>query len=198
MKLVEAHRKLLEVLGTSFTTNEASAALSVSGVHAAKILSRLSTTRHVVRLVRGRWAFPERIEPFALPEALTSPLPSYVSLFSALYRHTMIEQIPTMVYAMTLAPTRRVRTPLGVVSLHRVAPAFFFGFELDRGVKIATPEKALVDVLYLFPARSRKFRALPELFIPRGFSRRRALHMTEAIRSPARRALVTDRLTRLL
>ncbi|HEX9622015.1 MAG TPA: hypothetical protein VF989_17835, partial [Polyangiaceae bacterium] len=45
------------------------------------------------------------------------------------------------------------------------APRFFAGFELmdGNGVKLATPEKALVDTLYLAPARSRLFCALPEL-----------------------------------
>ena len=38
------------------------------------------------------------------------------------------------------------------------------------GVKIASPEKALLDALYLRPARSRLFRALPELELPRTFS----------------------------
>ena len=195
MKLTEAHRRLLQLRSAFFTTNEAAAVLRVEGAHATKILSRLAETEHVVRLIRGRWAFPERVDPMALPEALTAPTPAYVSLFSALYHHSMIEQIPTTIYAMTLAPTRRVRTPLAAVSLHQVVPSFFFGFETTReGTKIATPEKALLDVLYLYPARSRKFRALPELHLPSTFSRSRAREMVKTIESPQRRALVKERL----
>jgi hypothetical protein len=94
-------------------------------------------------------------------------------------------------FAVTLGTTRRYETPLGSVSLHRVAPSFFFGLE-QRGLgpKIAVPEKALVDTLYLRPARSRRFRALPELEIPRGFSMVRARKMARRIASPGRRALV--------
>jgi hypothetical protein len=42
-----------------------------------------------------------------------------------------------------LARTRRYVTPLGVVSLHHIQPAFFFGFEDhgDAGGRLATPEK---------------------------------------------------------
>jgi predicted transcriptional regulator of viral defense system len=199
MRLTEAHRRLLKLPESFFTTNEAAAILGVEGTHATKILSRLAETEHVVRLVRGRWAFPERAHSMALPEALTSPTPSYVSLFSALYHHSIIEQIPTMIYAMTLGPTRRIRTPIGTVSLHQVVPSFFFGFETTRlGAKLAVPEKALLDVLYLYPAKSRKFRALPELHLPSTFSRREAREMVKAIESPQRRALVADRLESIL
>ncbi|MFO7695137.1 MAG: hypothetical protein R6V57_18790, partial [Vicinamibacterales bacterium] len=50
-------------------------------------------------------------------------------------------------------------------SVHHVAPSFFFGYEDigQTGVLMASPEKALVDFLYLAPARSMLFRALPEL-----------------------------------
>jgi len=41
-------------------------------------------------------------------------------------------------------------------------------------VKLASPEKALVDFLYLSPTRSRLFAALPELELPKGFSVRSA------------------------
>ena len=199
MRLTEVHRRLLSIPSAYFTTNDAATLLGIDGTHATKVLHRLGETGHVVRLARGRWAFPERMTPLAIPEALTFPMPSYVSLYSALYHHSMIEQIPTATYAITLAPTRRVRTPLGVVSLHQVAPSFFTGFEPDRtGVNIALPEKALLDVLYLHPARSRKFRALPELHLPPQFSQRRARRMASAIESPQRRKLVLTKLEEIL
>lgn len=70
-----------------------------------------------------------------------------------------------------LARLRRLATSVGTYSVHRVAPAFFGGFELEAGgsVKMATPEKALLDVFYLSGVRSRLFASLPELTLPRGF-----------------------------
>ena len=61
-----------------------------------------------------------------------------MSLYSALQYHGIIEQIPSVVYAVTTGRTQRIETPA------------------------ATPEKALVDTLYLRPARSNLFRKLPE------------------------------------
>lgn len=195
MKLTDAHARLREMGAPSFTTNDAAALLRIEGSHATKVLSRLAETGHVVRLARGRWALPGRLPQFALPEALTAPTPSYVSLFSALHHHGLIQQVPVAVYAVTLGPSREAVTPLGRVSLHRVVPSFFFGFE-QRGVgpKVASPEKALVDCLYLGPARSRRFRALPEIELPPKFSARRAREMARRIDSPSRRTYVLERL----
>jgi len=49
----------------------------------------------------------------ALLEFLTAPFPAYVSLQSALYLHGMISQVPALTYAVTLARSRRLATPLG-------------------------------------------------------------------------------------
>jgi predicted transcriptional regulator of viral defense system len=95
-------------------------------------------------------------------------LPSYISFHSALCHHGLIEQAPQVIYVATLAPTRRVECPLGVVSFHQLSPDFYGGYEYDSHstAEIATPEKALVDYLYLAPTKSRLFRALPEVELP--------------------------------
>jgi hypothetical protein len=105
-----------------------------------------------------------------------------------------------MTYAVSLARTRRYSTPLGTVSVHHVQPAFFFGFKDEgrSGGRLATPEKALVDFLYLTPARSRLFRALPELEWPQRFSVRAASAIVKQIEPVRRRTLVTRKLEELL
>jgi predicted transcriptional regulator of viral defense system len=200
MTLTQAHSTLLRLKRPTITTRDAAAALRIDPAHAAQVLRRLARTEHVVRLGRGRWALPSMIRPFAVPEALTAPKPTYVSLYSALYHHGLIEQIPEVIYAVTLAPTRRVTTPLGTVSLHQVAPRFFTGYEVSGSdtVKIATAEKALVDVLYLGPARSRLFRALPEIELPRGFNKTKARAYLKLIQSASRRRWVSEKLAEIL
>lgn len=193
MRLIDALATLSAMQAPVFDTGDAAARLGVDTAHASTVLARLAATRHVVRLRRGVWAFRDRVDPLALPEYLTSPCPSYVSLQSALYLHGLIEQVPAVTYAVSLARTRRFTTPLGTVSIHHVDPGFFFGFENAgaAGGRLATPEKALVDFLYLAPARSRLFRALPELTLPARFSLRRARAIVARIGSSRRRTMVS-------
>jgi len=199
MRLIDALGALTAMQAAVFDTRDAAARLGVDAAHASTMLARLAAAGHVVRLRRGVWAFRDRADPLALPEYLTSPFPSYVSLQSALYLHGMIEQVPPVTYAVSLARTRRFTTPLGAVSIHHVDPLFFFGFEDAgaSGARLATPEKALVDYLYLAPAKSKLFRALPELEFPARFSRRRARAIVARIGSVRRRGMVARALERI-
>jgi predicted transcriptional regulator of viral defense system len=200
MTLLDALSRIASMDAIVFTTNDAAARLQIPNGHASATLARLAASGQVIRLRRGVWAFPNRVDSLALPEHLTSPFPAYVSLQSALYLHGMISQVPAMTYAVSLARTRRFTTPLGTVSIHHVQPAFFFGFEEAgrSGGRLATPEKALIDFLYLAPARSKLFRAFPELEWPRHFSARRARSIVKRIASARRRTLVSRALERLL
>jgi len=200
MRLTDALSSLAAMQAPVFDTGDAAVRLGVSNAHASAMLARLAASRHVVRLRRGLWAFPDRLDPLTLPARLTAPLPSYVSLQSALFLHGMISQVPTVTYAVSLARARRFETPLGVVSIHHVAPRFFCGFEPAgrQGVLLATPEKALVDFLYLTPARSQLFSALPEVDFPARFSRRRARSWLEKIESPRRASMAARLLERLM
>jgi len=192
MKLVDVHNKLLKINDAVFQTSDASVLLKINSAHASKLLARLVESEHLIHLGRGLWAFKERIEPLSLPQYLTSPFPSYISLQSALYYHGMISQIPAVIYAISIARTKRYKTAIGTVSIHHVHPSFFFGFEgVGKGiVKIAKPEKALVDFFYLRPAKSKLFHSLPELELPRRFSIKTANNMISRITSEKRKAMV--------
>jgi predicted transcriptional regulator of viral defense system len=198
MTLIDALARLAASPVPVLHTSDAAALLGIGRPHASAVLARLAAAGHVARLRRGVWALPGRVDALALPAHLTYPLPAYVSLQSALYFHGMISQVPAMTYAVSLARTRQYTAPLGAVSIHHVDPGFFFGDE-DAGAgggaaRIATPEKALVDFLYLGPARSGLFRALPEIELPERFSLRTARRMAGRIGSARRRTFVLRRL----
>jgi len=200
VRLVDAFGTLASLDAPSFTTRDAAARLRVPHGHASASLARLGAAGLVVRLRRGVWAKAGGVDPLALPEYLTAPFPAYVSLQSALYLHGMISQIPAVTYAVTLARTRRLVTPLGTVSLHHVRPTFFFGYEdVGRaGGRLATPEKALVDLLYLTPARSGLFRALPEIEWPKAFRASVARSIVRRIEPASRQRTVARKLEELL
>jgi len=181
------------------TTGDAALHLGVSLSAASHALHRLAKGGLILSVRRGLFSLDLRIDPLRLPEYLTAPFPAYVSLQTALQLHGLIRQIPRVVYVASLAPTRRIKTSVSVYSVHRLAPGFFGGFvTTPGGVKLATPEKALLDTLYLAPARSRLFAALPEVEIPRNFDRTAARGWIARIPPGLRREAVRQRLEALL
>lgn len=192
MRLIDASTKILKWHQPLFRTSDAAGLLNVQNAHASKILERLSKAEQVVRLSRAVWCIPERVDKLSVPEHLTAPWPSYISLQTALFYHGMISQIPQVIYAISLARTKTYETPLGTYSVHHVNPLFFFGFESlgVGGIKMAEPEKALIDLLYLSPARSRLFKTLPEVEWPPNFSLKKAGGMIDQIAAPKRRQRV--------
>ncbi len=163
--------------------------------HACHIASRLAESGHLVKLKRDAWTFADKYDSMLMPSWLATPFPSYISLQTALYFHGMISQMPVVNYSVSPARTRVYRTSVGIFSIHHIGEDFFFGFDADAktGIKMAVPEKALLDFFYLSPAKSRLFTSLPELEIPRGFSLKRAEYFIKKISSAQRRSLVKKR-----
>ncbi len=81
--------------------------------------------------------------------------PAYVSLQSALSYYGLI---PEGVYTITTVSSRKTKsfdTFLGTFEYRHLKPALFFGYQIvrwqDFPIKLAEPEKALLDYLYLHP-----------------------------------------------
>ena len=199
MNQIEALQRLRALAAPVVETRDVAALLQVSASNATTILRRLARQGMITHLSRGRWLMNEKIDRLALPELISAPHPACISLQSALFHHGLIEQIPSVLYAVTPARPRRLRTPLGTISFHRMPPELFRGFELSSGsdAKIATPEKALFDLLYLAPGRSRVFSTQPELTIPRRFQWERLKEYTELVKSSGRRAYIAERIKAL-
>jgi len=198
MKATEAYADLLR-LGTPVVgTREAAARLHLTVAAASRLLAGLVDAGLVRRVSRGLWALRTDLDPFVLPAFLTAPYPAYVSLWSALARHGMIEQVPRSLYAVSLDRTRRIDTGFGPFSIHHVTPALFAGFATTgRGLHLATPEKALFDTLYVTgPSGGGGY--LPEIELPAGFDETAALGWLERIESARLRTLVGRSLRRAL
>lgn len=75
--------------------------------------------------------------------------PSYVSLHSALFLHKNIKQIPEKIELVCPIDTIHAKNYI----YHKLNPKLFFGYEKiiinSANVYVATPEKALIDGLYL-------------------------------------------------
>lgn len=179
-------------------TADAAAALGQSTFAASKTLSRLGESGLITPVRKGMWWVEPPLDPYRLAAHLTAPLPSYVSLQTALHLREMIEQIPTIIYVVSLARTESIVTTAGTFSVHHIAPEVFGGFDERGGVRMATAEKALFDCAYLSGGRSRLFASLPELEVPRGFQWKELKRWRDRVPSRQRGALVTRRLAHFL
>jgi predicted transcriptional regulator of viral defense system len=198
MNQTEALQRIQQLGVSAFETRDISALLHVRPANASVLLARLASRGFVRRLARGRWSIGTRPNREQLAEQVAAPSPTYISLQSALFRHGLIEQVPEILYAVTLGRARKVRTPFGTVSLHRLPPALFGGFEMAAdGTKMATAEKALFDLLYLSPTRSRLFTSLPEMELPRSFHWNTIARWTNKIAGKSRRVFVEQKLAAL-
>jgi predicted transcriptional regulator of viral defense system len=81
--------------------------------------------------------------------------PSYVSFETALSYYGLI---PEGVYSITSAATKKTtsfKSPTANFIYHRIKPQLYFGYRLasqgGQGYKVADPEKAVLDYLYLHP-----------------------------------------------
>jgi len=198
MNQLAALQRIQQLGVPAFETRDISALLQVSPANASALLSRLASRGFVRRLARGRWSVGVQANQEQLAGQLAAPWPAYVSLQSALFRHGLIEQVPEVLYAVTLGRARRIRTPSGALSLHRIPPALFGGYETtDDGIQIATPEKAVFDLLYLAPTRSRLFVSVPEMEFPRSFRWGEVARWAKKIAGKSRRVFVERKLTAL-
>jgi len=158
-----------------FTTRQIAILRGSSIAATSQTLARLDQYGLVKKVARGLWCLPHdpRFSQYSLVPFLVGAHRAYVSLISALHLHGLIEQIPEVIYAVTTGHTRMRDTPFGSFSFHRIHPHFFVGFDWygrRQDFLVATPEKALVDSLYLSSRKNRRFRFFPEINLGDGFN----------------------------
>lgn len=198
MRTTDAYADLLKLGRKVITTREAATRWRTERRATGKRLQALEGAGLVRRLRRGLWSLDPNLDPFALPPFLTAPLPAYVSFWSALAHHGMIEQIPRQIWVASPAQPRTITTSIGNYEVHRLAPELITGFTSseNRGY-LAEPEKALFDAVYIRAAAgSRAY--FPELSFPPGFSRTQTKRWAKDIKSPRLRTLVSGRLGEVL
>jgi predicted transcriptional regulator of viral defense system len=111
-------------------------------------LSRLVKAGILVRLRKN--AYKLFIEPHDV-EKMANELyfPAYLSFESALAKFGVLSQIPYTLTFATPRPSKRISIGETEVVYRHLKKDLFFGYALGDGKYTATPEKALLDELYL-------------------------------------------------
>ena len=129
----------------------------VDPVDVRRQLSRWAGSGRLYRLRRGLYALAPpyrkvKAHPFVVANRMVRP--SYVSLQSALAIHGLIPESVPVTTSITTGRPGEFSTPLGTFVFRHVRTPLFQGFrevEMDsrQPAFVATPEKALLDLLYL-------------------------------------------------
>ncbi len=122
-------------------------------------LSRWTEAGQIYQLRRGVYALAPpyrkvKPHPFVVANALVRG--SYVSLQAALAHYGLIPEHTPVVTSVTTGRPGRWETPLGDYAFRHIQRAWLRGYRrLDlgegQGAFVATPEKALLDLVYLEP-----------------------------------------------
>lgn len=121
-------------------------------------LTRWVKDGYLLRLKRDFYAFPEFIinndSIFYCANQLYAP--SYISLHSALSFYGIIPESVIQVTSISSLKTMYLKNQVAEFSYKNVKKSLMFGFEpkkidSERSILFATPEKALLDLLYLYP-----------------------------------------------
>lgn len=112
----------------------------------------------LVRLRQEYFAFPEYLRQPDFAQYIANRIyrPSYISLHTALSFYGMIPEAVVQITSVSTLKTASFRNPFGEYSYKSVKSGLMFGYEPrptadGRTLLFATPEKALLDLLYLYP-----------------------------------------------
>jgi predicted transcriptional regulator of viral defense system len=112
----------------------------------------------IIRLRQGYYTFPEYIGRPDYPLYFANRIyrPSYISLHTALAFYGMIPEAVMQITSVTSLKTAVFSNTFGEYSYKSVKAELIFGFDLKtmtdgRTLSFASPEKALLDLLYLYP-----------------------------------------------
>ena len=112
----------------------------------------------LVKLRNGHYSFPEYLaeKSFSLFIANRIYRPSYVSLHTALSFYGLIPESVVQITSVSTLKTATFQNPFGTYTYQAIQPRLMFGFDTrplpgGRSLLLAKPEKALFDMLYLYP-----------------------------------------------
>ena len=157
--------RLLEIVGDEpiFETSLLLAG-DVAPANTRRQLSRWTKTGRLYQLRRGLYGLAppfQKVKPHPFLIANRMVRASYVSLQAALAHYGLIPEYVPVVTSVTTARPARWETPLGVYEFRHIKTDLLAGYrltDLDGGQKafVATPEKALLDLVYLQAGGTRR------------------------------------------
>lgn len=129
-------------------------------------LTRWEQKKLIIKLRQEWYSFPDMLNRADFSRYIASRIycPSYISLHTALSIYGIIPEAVSTITSVTTLKTSRFENQFGQYSYQNIKPTLFFGYKPISTPKnnsmvnqtqqtwyIAYPEKALLDLLYLYP-----------------------------------------------
>lgn len=149
-----------------FTTREFANSVNIRADSASRKLNSLAKDKAIIRGTKGLWFNDKHpnFSPLLLVPYILGKEQGYVSFLSALNYHGVLSQIPQKILIATTGHARAVKIDSLQFELIQIKPEFMrHGIEWREYFALASPEKALLDCLYLSSRKGKRFYHLPEL-----------------------------------
>ena len=121
-------------------------------------LGRWVDKGYLVKLRNGNYSFPDYLGKPDIARYIANRIyrPSYISLHSALAFYGLIPESVVQLTSVTTLKTTTFANRFGTYIYQTVTPRLFFGYDAKpigdgRSVLMASPAKAIIDLLYLYP-----------------------------------------------
>ena len=170
-------------------------ASNISGFHRGNFV-QWRQAGYIVSLRQGWYAFADYLQQPDHARYFAGKIyaPSYISLHTALSFYGIIPEAVVEITSVTTQKTCRYENAFGQFSYQTIRPRLFWGFEPKtmrdgKQYMMATPEKAIIDLLYLYPQYStldemRELR-FDEDWMREELNKERLMEYEERIGSPA-------------
>lgn len=160
---IDALKKLEELKKDYYSVKDIERVLNMPIDSLRGQLTRWCKKGVLIRIAKGIYA-PYGTEIDVLKIANQMYYPSYLSFESVLSKYGILSQVP---YTLTFATPKRTRkmilNDVGV-EFTKLSDTYFFGYTFENGINIASPEKALVDCLYLV-SKGKRIMNVGELYL---------------------------------
>lgn len=164
-------------------------------------LTRWTKQNLIVKLRNSWYSFPEYIETPNIQNFVSNKIysPSYVSLHSALAFYGIIPEAIVHTTAVSSLKKMNFVNRFGSFSFQQILPELMFGYEqktflTKHSLLFATPEKAILDLLYLYPQYNNEQEIIElrfdEEFIQEDLNIERLMEFTEKFNSKKLRGRV--------
>jgi len=148
------YKRLLEIEKPYFSHEDVADLLAIKKESAAVLCARYVKKGLLTRLKRDLYARTETIAHLSITDmyriANLLQVPSYVSLMTALSHYGVSTQVQRG-FVESVSVKRTKAFDRGGISFRyvKVSPALYGSFVKEQGAFIASPEKALIDSIYL-------------------------------------------------